>query len=166
MDLFSYKSEVENEANDFNKQLVEGEYSTVIERVEKKDTKSGGEMYSIMFRINSGNYKNFCIFKNYNTVNANEQAQNIGLKDLTKLAIASGIDDQGLKDFMPENLINKLVNVYVKIGFSSYSSKDEAVIKAYKPFKKIETTNSMTGKLAQLHNVKSNVDFAKDTIPF
>lgn len=164
-DLFSIKQELEKEEKSFSKELIEGEYSTVIEKIEKKEAKSGGEYYSIMFRVNYGEFKNFCIFKNYNTVNANETAQNIGRKDLAKLAISCGLNDDQLKSFMPEHLLNKLVNVFVKIEYNNYTNKNEAVIKYYKQFNTVNNPKNVID-VNKNYNPMSSESMRNDTIPF
>lgn len=164
-DLFSIKQEISNEEVGFNKELIEGEYPTVIEKVEKKDTKNGGEYYSIMFRINQGEYAKFCIFKNYNTLNASTKAQEIGLKELTKLAIACGLNDDQLRRFMPENLLNKLVNVFVKVEYNNYTNKNDAVIKYYKQFKNVNNPKNIID-VNKNYNPMSSDAMKNDTIPF
>jgi hypothetical protein len=81
---------------DFNKvasnsfePLPAGSYNIISDDVQLKQTKSGGEMLAIKFRVLDGEQKGRFIFENYNIKNSNEKAVQIGLSQLKSFIQAS-----------------------------------------------------------------------------
>lgn len=113
-----------------------GKYNVNVERAEVKDSKSGGQYISVMYRILSGPQENRVIFNMFNIKNANEKAVEIGRQQLKQLMIASGKSDFSLGRVT--DLEGLKCSVTTKVVTDDYGEK--AVVKGhYEPFEEVST---------------------------
>ena len=77
--------------NSFDRQpLPDGEYNVVINDADYKQTKNGNGWYvSVEFLVYEGEHKDRKLWSNYNLVNPNPQAQEIGEQQFAKLCLAA-----------------------------------------------------------------------------
>lgn len=90
-------NQYEPDAGGFGEPIAEGWYKMSADEGEispTKDNASTGGMYAkFRFVVEEGAMKGRKVFKNFNIVNANEEAQNIGRRQLSALAVACGRPD-------------------------------------------------------------------------
>jgi hypothetical protein len=70
-----------------------GWYQCAIERAELKDTKSGGQMISVMYKILGPSHEGRTFFGNINIKNANPQAEEIGRQELGSIMRAANLPE-------------------------------------------------------------------------
>lgn len=77
--------------NSFDRQpLPDGEYNVVINDADYKQTKNGNGYYvSVEFEVYEGEHSSRRVWSNYNLVNPNPQAQEIGEQQFAKLCLAA-----------------------------------------------------------------------------
>jgi len=67
-----------------------GMYRTQVDKAEVMETKKGGQMLILVFKILEGKFENRTFRGSYNIKNENEEAQNIALGKIKNLLEASG----------------------------------------------------------------------------
>ena len=77
--------------NSFDRQpLPDGEYNVVINDADYRQTKNGNGFYvSVEFQVYEGEHESRKLWSNYNLVNPNPQAQEIGEQQFAKLCLAA-----------------------------------------------------------------------------
>jgi hypothetical protein len=89
---FTYGGDVEElNNNDFDrKPLPDGEYDATITDADYRETKTGTGYYvSVEYLITGGEYADRKVWANYNLVNSNPKAQEIGEQQFAKLCLAT-----------------------------------------------------------------------------
>jgi hypothetical protein len=91
-----------------------GTYQCEVAQCIRKDTKAGGQMIEVTYRIVAGEYKNSRIWDCHNVDHSNPEVVKIGLQGLKKLAMAVGVSG---KLASPSELAvpGKAVNVTVEV---------------------------------------------------
>ena len=98
--------------------LPDGKYEVYLTDAALKDTKSGiGKYISVQFKIPSGDHANRVVFHNFNVVNANAQAVEIGLSQLKSLLECAGFAT-------PDKLDNIDQLVGLRVGIKTRTAKD------------------------------------------
>lgn len=118
------------EANTGFDALPAGEYPAVATEAELKDTKAGtGKYLKVTFEIIEGNGKGRKVFTNFNLVNPNQDAVQIGHAQLKEWATAAG--NPNAKD--TSELIHKPVVLKLTVKKDEeYGDGNE--VKSYKPY--------------------------------
>tara|TARA_R110002126_G_scaffold69118_8_gene174864 strand:+ start:1439 stop:2029 length:591 start_codon:yes stop_codon:yes gene_type:complete len=89
---------ISNEAiRDFSP-IPEGVYEFVIDKVEVKPSRTGGELLKLQGKITSPEGSGRLFFDQLNIVNSNAMAQEIGRRTLTQLRILAGIEEGQLSN--------------------------------------------------------------------
>lgn len=101
--------EVEEQSSSYE-MIPNGTYDVMITEIDDKETKAGNGNYLRMrFDVISENHNGRCFFINYNYINPNETAQNIGRSDIKKLAGAIGLSGKvSQSDYMEKALTVRL----------------------------------------------------------
>ncbi len=68
-----------------------GTYECEVEQCIRKDTKAGGQMIEVTYKITTGDYKAARIWDCHNVDHANPEVVKIGLQGLKRLAMAVGV---------------------------------------------------------------------------
>ena len=90
-----------------------GNYPVEVVNAEAKETKAGGAMLVVGYRILSGQHAGSVISDNYNIMNANEDAQRIALSCIkTILTVGGHKNPDALKD--SDEMLGLQLNVYVE----------------------------------------------------
>ena len=107
--------------------LPEGTYTLRCIDAENKTTAKGGQMIKATFEVASGQHAGRRVWHNFNTVNSNPQAEQIGHQQLSAWAHASGrpeVDDT-------DKLMNRKFDAKLKIEAGSNGYKDQNRIGAF-----------------------------------
>lgn len=107
--------------------IPEGEYTLKALDAEEKETQSGGTMIKVKFEVVGGEYDGRWIWQNFNTVNRNEKAQNIGRAQLAAWGAACGKPDADDTDKLLDKKFKALVDI--QAGTGGY--KDSNRVKAF-----------------------------------
>lgn len=123
-----------------------GTYNVISDDAELKETKDGtGSYVLIKFKIITGDQEGRLLFANFNIVNKNAKATEIGVQQLKQFMECSGIKTAKIKS--PTELVGYKAQAVVKHKTDSYGTK--AVISYYKPISKDSLTEpSKSGKSA------------------
>lgn len=101
-----------------------GDYPVVVEKAEVKETKRGdGKYVWIQVSVTSDQFKGKKFFHNFNILNPNQQAEEIGRRELASLGKAIGIP--AIQD--TSELVDRSLTVKVKV------KDEENEITAFKP---------------------------------
>lgn len=95
------------------KPLPEGFYNVISDDAVIKQTKSGGEMINIKFRVLDGEYAGRFIFQSFTIKNDNPKAVEIGLSQLKSFIRCAGLNIEVLNDVL--DLVAGKVSAKVKI---------------------------------------------------
>lgn len=98
-----------------------GKYKMQIQSLEERSTRSGGLALSMSAQIIGGdNYAGRRVWHNFNVKNNSPKAVEIGLQQLHRLVIASGVDRnwQDLHEFTGK-LFSAIVDIEEREGFSA-----------------------------------------------
>lgn len=111
--------------------IPEGTYTAQISSVEMKDTKAGtGKYLKVALQITGPAYQGRLVFDNINVKNPNEDAVNIGIKTLKKIALAIGEDT--IQD--TDQMVGANVEIKVKVKIDKTGQYDpQNEVKDYKP---------------------------------
>ena len=102
--------------------LPAGSYVTMITEASVQPTKSGGQMVKLSYTVMDGQYQGRKIWSNHNIINNNPRAEEIGRKEISRIAHA--LNFPKLAD--TDQLVNKVVQVTVIIKSDpGYSPKNE-----------------------------------------
>jgi len=126
--------------------LPAGEYPVSIDEAELKTTKAGtGRYVRLALTVIGEQYAGRKIFANINIKNPNQQAEEIGQRDLAAIAIA--VDLMAVQD--TTDLLGKqmIVKVKVKPGDGQYGPSNE--VRAYKPLNGTTAKPKITAAPAQ-----------------
>jgi hypothetical protein len=107
-----------------------GWYEAEVAKSEMKDTKSGGKMLSVQFKIIDGDYEKRVVYANFNLVNSNPQAVEIAQRELGNLIHACGLED--IEDSVDLHGIPIAIRVKIQEGTAAYPEPRNAIA-AYKP---------------------------------
>lgn len=145
MDLFSEFldfSDVKAETNE----LPNGAYTVAIDKIELRDTKAGGKMFNVAFKIVEGDFTNKMIFAMYNMINDNPKAVQIGKSQFKAMVQASGYAN-------PDQIkIDELLGLQLSV--KTKNKEDEYGVKAnIIAYKKIDDFDK------QITESKENVPF-------
>ena len=78
--------------------IPKGKYNVISDNVEVKETKSGaGKYISVTFKITHGEYEGRLLFSIFNIQNPSAQAVEIGMQELKKWLMASGLSEDKMK---------------------------------------------------------------------
>lgn len=121
-------SEVEvSERGDFEI-MPKGEYTLKATDAELKSTKKGdGKYLSVTFEIVKGQYTGRKVWQNFNVVNPNEKAEQIGREQVAGWARAAGKPNARDSDDLLERSFN--CNLDIEKGTGGYSDKN--IIKSF-----------------------------------
>lgn len=100
-----------------------GKYLAQVEKVELKDSKSGGQYLNVMFNIIDEEQNGRKFFEIYNIANANPETVKIALGQIKSLVIASGANIQ--KFTSPDQLIGLECVVGLKVVSDEYGEKNK-----------------------------------------
>lgn len=92
--------------------LPNGNYDVAITKAEIKDTKSGGKMINLCFKVFAGEYTNRTVFASLNIVNSSEKAQQIGRGQFKKIL---EILEMPQKLSNIEDLLGRMLTITVKV---------------------------------------------------
>lgn len=106
--------------------LENGWYMAEIEKIDLKDSKSGGKYVNIGFKIISSKGSGRYVWEIYNIVNANPIAENIGRSTLDRVAVACGFQSKTLTD--TDHLSSKQLEINVIID-----KNGDNKVKSYRP---------------------------------
>ena len=112
-----------------------GTYLVQVEESELGETKKGGQMIKVMFNIVGEQQNGRKLFEQYNIVNDNPKAVEIGLGQIKSLVLASGASISMFKT--PEQLIGLECLVKIKVYEDDYGEKNS--ITSYKKLGGTET---------------------------
>ena len=102
--------------------LPAGEYLTMITESSLENTKTGGRMVKLTYTIMEGQYESRKLWSQHNIVNSSPKAEEIGRKELSRIAHAIGqpmISDT-------EQLLNRVVRIRIVIkNDPGYGPKNE-----------------------------------------
>jgi len=107
-----------------------GWYEAEVVKSEMKDTKSGGKMLSVQFKVLEGEHENRLVFANFNLINANPTAVEIAQRELGNLVNACGLDE--VEDSADLHSIPIAIKVKIQEGNAAYPEPRNAIA-AYKP---------------------------------
>lgn len=96
-----------------------GDYMVIIDKVEAKETKSGGVGLNTVYQVVDGQHKGRLLFDFINVENKNEIAERIGRKRLCELSWACGFTDT-VDD--TDKLLHKPFKVGVVVEKDNYKS--------------------------------------------
>jgi hypothetical protein len=108
--------------------IPSGWYEAEATKSELKDTKSGGKMLSVAFKIIDGEYAKRVVYANFNLVNANPMAVEIAQRELAALCDAAGVDE--LEDSADLHGVPVQIKLKIEAGNAQYP--DRNAISGYK----------------------------------
>lgn len=108
--------------------VPDGDHIATIVDAEVKSTQNGGRMVALKFELANG----VNLFENYNVINQNPKAEQIGRGQLKSVARACGIEEEALKTVSTQQLCGKQLIVRTKMKFDDYSGRDRASVTSYK----------------------------------
>ena len=111
-----------------------GWYEAEVAKSEMKDTKSGGKMLSVQFRILEGEHEKRIVYANFNLVNPNPTAVEIAQRELGNLVHACGLDE--IEDSTEIHGIPIAIRVKIQDGTPAYPEPRNAIA-VYKPLSEI-----------------------------
>ncbi len=119
--------------------LPAGEYTVEVERAEIKSTKNGaGKGVNVQFSVLGDDHGNRKIFNWFNIAHTNQQAADIGQRQLATMVKATGL--AAIND--TEELLGKVLNVRIKIK----DGRNE--VTSYKPAEAVSAPAAAPGKPA------------------
>jgi hypothetical protein len=107
--------------------VPDGEYTLKAIEATEKETSTGGEMISVKFEVVGGPHDGRWIWQNFNTVNRNPKAQEIGRRQLVQWADAAGKPGADDTDKLLERPFR--ASVGLEKGTGGYA--DRNVVKAF-----------------------------------
>lgn len=111
--------------------LPQGWYSGFVEKIEVKETRTGGQMFAATVSITGPTHDGRKIFVNFNWVNANPTAQQIGRQQFAGLVRAVGL--QGVQSL--DDVVNQPFDCKVGVQKSKDPQyEDRNDIKQYAPY--------------------------------
>ena len=118
--------------------LPAGTYSAMITGSEMKPTKTGGERLNLTFQIVEGEHQGRLVWQGLNLKNANQQAVDIAMRELSAICRAVGV----LTPKSSEELHDKPLRIKVKVrpADGQYQASNE--INGYEPLNGAATTNT------------------------
>lgn len=124
----TYSAENLPEVEDF-KPLPDGWYQVSIKNADLKDTRAGtGQYIAVEFVVTGADYAGRTVFSNINILNPNPTAQEIGLRDLNALRLASGLNS--LSD--TDQLIGADLEIKLATQKGSNGYSDSNVVRGYR----------------------------------
>lgn len=125
-----------NQAKDYEL-VIPGWYPATIHDAEIKPTSTGGKMVSVRYNLDNGRV----VFGNFNIVNQNPKAEEIGRQQLNELAVAIGITGV-VHD--TDQLINGRCEVKVTIRPEQNGYESQNEIKGWRALKGISPQPTAT----------------------
>jgi hypothetical protein len=120
-----------------------GTYSVTAFEAEVKDTKSGGEMIKVRFKVLDGEHTGKFIFHLFNIKNDNPKAVEIGMSQLKSFMTCAGFTNYALKSVT--DLCGKRATAVVKIK-NDPNYGEQSVISYFKAYSgNTETTEQGDG---------------------
>lgn len=118
--------------------LPAGTYSAMITGSEMKPTKTGGERLNLTFQIVEGEHQGRLVWQGLNLKNANQQAVDIAMRELSAICRAVGV----LTPKSSEELHDKPLRIKVKVrpADGQYQASNE--INGYEPLNGATATNT------------------------
>jgi hypothetical protein len=107
--------------------IPEGEYTLMCLDAEEKETQSGGQMIKAKFEVVGGEHSGRWLWQNFNIINKNPKAQQIGRSQLVAWAAACGRPDADDTD----KLLNKNFRAEVSIEKGTGGYADSNRIKVF-----------------------------------
>lgn len=111
-----------------------GDYTVIIDKMEDKDTKSGGVGLNTVYQVVDGQHKGRLLFDFINVENKSEIAERIGRKRLCELSWACGFAD-AVDD--TDKLLHKPFKVSVTVEKDNYKSNRDGCTVMQNVVKKI-----------------------------
>jgi len=105
-----------------------GTYNMMVEKIEDRESRSGGRYLNVMFSITGPSYVGRKIFSMFNYENSNPVAESIGKSELKKLGKAVGVKD--LNSLRPSQLLEKECSA--QVGKKSDDYGDKNILKGFK----------------------------------
>ena len=102
-----------------------GWYEAEVTKSEMKDTKSGGKMLSVAFKVIEGDYEKRIVYANFNLVNSNPQAVEIAQRELGNLIHACGLEE--IEDSVELHGIPVGIRVKIQDGTPAYPDPRNAI---------------------------------------
>jgi hypothetical protein len=130
--------------------IPEGTYTAQISSVEIKDTKAGtGKYLKVALQITGPAYQGRLVFDNINVKNPNEEAVQIGIKTLKKIALAIGEDT--IQD--TDQMLGANVEIKVKVKIDKTGQYDpQNEVKDYKPIGNAPVTGPISKPASKPHS--------------
>jgi hypothetical protein len=141
--------------------LPKGKYIATISDVELKDTKAGtGKYLSFEFKVKEGEFKGRNVFANYNVVNPNPTAQQIGREGLKNIAECVNVKFD--KTFDTDKLLGKVLMIAVSV--KEFNGKESNNVD-YVGQSELHQKTNPSAPMASFET-KENPFHMNDTIPF
>ena len=122
--------------------IPNGSYTVISEKAEVAETKKGGTMIKVQYKIKEGEHTGRMIFGNFNLTNSNPLAVQIGLGQLKSMMKAFGHANINQLSSTSELLgLKGIVTVKTKIS-DDYGPQTE--VKSYKPLAKIDQNTDLS----------------------
>jgi len=107
-----------------------GWYEAEMIKSEMKETKTGGKMLSVQFKVIEGDFANRFVYANYNLVNSSPMAVEIAQRELGNLIHACGLED--IEDSAELHGVPVGIRVKIQDGTPAYPDPRNAIA-GYKP---------------------------------
>lgn len=126
--------------------IPNGSYPVIIEKAEIADTRSGGQMIKLQYKVKGDVMNGRMVFDQFNIQNANPQAVQIGLSQLKGMMKAFGHPNPNRLESVTE-LVGLKGIITTKIE-SSPGYDDQARVKSYKPLTGVQPANAEGAPIA------------------
>ncbi len=125
--------DTKNEKDSTFDTLPEGRYRVYVANTEVKKTKAGtGEYAAIKFQVVNGPHQGHSVFANFNIVNQNPKAQQIGRAEFKRFLTAIGVTE-ALQDAMDMHRHCQSKMLDVEVAHEEFNGQPQARVTKFHP---------------------------------